>query len=107
VVLNGDRTGPLRATIVFTDEDGRAYEVPAAAEHPDVGVRYGLGLSPQHDGDFPYYVWKREDTADFLKVEAKTIASHQLMRFEMDGMTDYGVFELLVEGDRYRRYPNW
>jgi hypothetical protein len=107
VVFNGDRKGPLRATIVFTDEDGRAYEVSAEAEHPDVGVRCGLGLSRQHDGDLSSYIWDSNDTADFLKVEAKTIAPDQLMRFEMDGMTDYGIFELLVEGDRYRRYPNW
>jgi hypothetical protein len=29
------------------------------------------------------------------------------MRFEMDGMTGHGIFELLVQGDRYPRYPTW
>ena len=31
----------------------------------------------------------------------------QLMRFEMDGMTGHGIFELLVQGDRYPRYRTW
>ena len=29
------------------------------------------------------------------------------MRFEMDGMTGMGIFELLVGGDRYPRHPAW
>jgi hypothetical protein len=29
------------------------------------------------------------------------------MRFEMDGMVGRGIFELLMMGERYPRYPNW
>ena len=31
----------------------------------------------------------------------------QLMRFEFDGQTGWGIFELLLGGDGYPRYPNW
>ena len=31
----------------------------------------------------------------------------QLMRFEFDGDTGWGIFELLLGGDGYPRYPNW
>ena len=29
------------------------------------------------------------------------------MRYEMDGMSGSGIFELLVRGDHYQRYPTW
>jgi hypothetical protein len=29
------------------------------------------------------------------------------MRFERDGDTGWGIFELLLGGQGYRRYPNW
>ena len=31
----------------------------------------------------------------------------QLMRFHFDGQTGWGIFELLLGGDGYPRYPNW
>ena len=35
------------------------------------------------------------------------MALDQLMRFELDGDTGWGIFELLLGGQGYRRYPNW
>ncbi len=35
------------------------------------------------------------------------MALDQLMHFDLDGDTGWGVFELLMGGQRYRRYPNW
>ncbi len=35
------------------------------------------------------------------------MALDQLMRFDMDGKTGWGIFELLMGGKGYRRYPNW
>jgi hypothetical protein len=31
----------------------------------------------------------------------------QLMRFDLDGQTGWGIFELLLGGEGYPRYPNW
>ena len=31
----------------------------------------------------------------------------QLMRFDLDGMTGHGIFEILSGSDGYSRYPNW
>lgn len=35
------------------------------------------------------------------------MALDQLMRFERDGETGWGIFELLLGGRGYARYPNW
>jgi hypothetical protein len=35
------------------------------------------------------------------------MALDQLMRFELDGDIGWGIFELLLGGQGYHRYPNW
>ena len=35
------------------------------------------------------------------------MAMDQLMRFELDGQTGWGIFEILLGGKGHRRYPNW
>ena len=35
------------------------------------------------------------------------MAMDQLMQFSYDGHTGWGIFELLVGGEAYPRYPNW
>jgi hypothetical protein len=73
-----------------------------------VNVCYGLGKSQRERGDkVVYYTWNSTDAADVDAVEATAISIDQLMRFRMDDMTGFGIFELLVQGDRYPRYPTW
>ena len=108
VTFDGDRKRPLRADIVFTDEDARRYEVAATSEHRDVNVYYGMGNSRRRPGDgYSYYTWNSTIADDLLEIEANTISMDQLMRFDMDGMTGHGIFELLVQGRGYPRYPTW
>ena len=54
-----------------------------------------------------FSAWNSTDTADLAEVESGALAIDQLMRYEMDGMTGSGIFELLVRGDHYQRYPTW
>ena len=35
------------------------------------------------------------------------MALDQLMRFQLDGDIGWGIFELLLGGQGYRRYTNW
>ncbi len=108
VTFDANRKRPARAHVVFTDEDGRRYDVAAESRHLDVGVYYGTGSSRRKRGDkVSYYSWDSTDPADLSEVEAGTVSLDQLMHFEMDGMAGHGIFELLVQGDRYERYPTW
>ena len=108
IEFDGGRKRPLHADIVFTDEDGTRYEVTAHAQHPHVGVHYGIpGSRSRREGAIVHTVWDSSDPAQLDEIEAATVSSDQLMHFEMGGMTGYGIFELLVQGDRYPRYPNW
>lgn len=108
VTFDGDRRRPMSAAIRFTDEDGRTYDVAATADHPHCTAYYGTGLDRrQRDGANSFYVWNGEDAADLEEVESKTLSLDQLMRFEMEGRTGHGIFELLVWGDKYERYPSW
>jgi hypothetical protein len=54
-----------------------------------------------------YHVWDSTDAAALTDVEAAVISLDQLMRFEMEGMIGHGIFELLVQGNRYSRYAQW
>ncbi len=99
---------PRSAHITFFDEVGKTYEVTAHSDHLATGVYYGMGHSRrQRDGALSYYHWDSTESSDLQEVETNDISLDQLMRFEMDGMTGHGIFELLVQGDRYPRYPNW
>jgi hypothetical protein len=108
VTFDADRKRPMRADVVFTDEDGKKYVVAAESRHPDVGVYYGLGHSRVERADkVSYYSWDSTNPADLNEIETNTVALDQLMHFEMDDMTGHGIFELLVQGNRYDRYPTW
>ncbi len=108
VTFDGDRKRPARAEISFTDEDGRRYEVTATSEHLDTAVYYGLGNSRRQQGDsYSWYAWDGTVADDLLEIEGNTISMDQLMRFEMEGLTGHGIFELLVQGRGYDRYPTW
>ena len=92
---------------MFTDEDGREYRergVTASRRHRVLQHRIVARAVRRR---LLYYVWNGNDDAALTEIESKTVSFDQLMRFEMDGMTGMGIFELLVGGDRYPRYPAW
>ncbi len=108
VSFDDGRKRPVHADIVFVDEDGDNFVVTADAVHPNVNANYGAGHSRRQVGDgLSYYKWDSNDPADLDEVESSVVSLDQLMEFQMDGMTGHGIFELLVYGDRYPRYPNW
>lgn len=108
VTFDGDLKRPVSAHIRFVDEDGKSYEVVARAEHLHTAVYYGRGHTRrQGDGALSYYRWDGNEPEDLQQVETNAVSLDQLMRFEMDGMVGQGIFELLVQGDHYPRYPTW
>jgi hypothetical protein len=108
VTFDGDRKRPLRADIVFVDEDGATFHVTAHARHQDVNANYGAGLSRRQMSDgLSHYKWNSTDPNDLDELESNLLASDQLMEFELAGMTGHGIFEILIRGDHYERYPNW
>ncbi len=99
---------PAHADIVFTDEDGETFHVTAHARHQHVNVNYGLPLPHRQRRDgVGWFAWNSADAAQLGQLEAGAVSMDQLMEFEFDGRTGHGIFELLVMGDRYDRYPNW
>ncbi|GEM_PF-244578 len=116
VEFDGTRKRPARAALVFTDEDGKTYRVTADTPTQAVNAYYGLPMSHcQYEdlgpgvagGYFIHFGWNSNDSAQLTETEDKSMALDQLMRFEMDGRTGWGIFELLMGGQGYRRYPNW
>jgi hypothetical protein len=108
VRFDGDRKRPAHADIVFSDEDGVQYRVTADAEHQHVNVHYGKPPSfAKQGGGLLHYAWNSNDAAQLTEMEAGAVSMDQLMRFELNGMGGHGIFELLMMGDRYTRYPNW
>ena len=51
--------------------------------------------------------WDSNDPGQLSETEGKSMAMDQLMRFQLDGDAGWGIFELLMGGQRYSRYPNW
>jgi hypothetical protein len=102
-----DLKRPKRGRIVFVDEDGKRHAVNAISQHPDVNVYYGAMLEPSSQS-VQGQRWNEHDLAVLRRVEAGSLASDQLMRYELDGMVGYGIMELFVAGDGYDRYAtNW
>ena len=113
VEFDGDRKRPARAVLVFTDEDGQTYRVTADTPHQDVNAYYGLPMSHCQYEDlgggayFIHFLWNSNDPDQLTETESKSMAMDQLMRFELDGQSGWGIFELLLGGQGHRRYPNW
>ena len=113
VEFDGDLKRPISAALVFTDEDGVTYRVTAASPHKHVQAYYGLPMSKCTFSDlgggayFIHYQWDSNDAAELAETEGKSMAIDQLMRFEFNGETGWGIFELLMGGDGYPRYGNW
>lgn len=108
IEFDGDRKRPLKAQIVFTDEDGQKIRVDADSPHPHVGVYYGPLTRKQYSesGD-TFASWNSNDDADLTENETSAMSLDQLMRFRMGDRTGHGIFELYGAGDHYKRYPNW
>jgi len=112
VRFDRDFKRPQEAEVVFVDEDDRRYVVHARAEHPNVNVYYGAMLQPSADL-VQGQRWDENDESALRRVEAVSAASDQLMRYELDGMVGYGIFECWVASDGYDRWtanwpaPNW
>jgi hypothetical protein len=107
VRFDGGLKRPLAAAVVFTDEDGKRHEVRAVAEHPEVDVYYGKMLERGTE-PLQWQRWNSTDRELLRRVEAAAVSSDQLMRYELDGMVGYGIFEMYSAGDGYERYaPNW
>jgi hypothetical protein len=56
---------------------------------------------------FLHYRWDSTNRDELEEAEGKSMSVDQLMRFDIDGRTGSGIFELLPGGDGYPRYPNW
>lgn len=113
VEFDGDCRRPARAALVLTDEDGRTYRVTADSPQQDVNAYYGLPMSHCQYEDlgggayFIHFQWDSRDSGQLAEAEGKSMALDQLMRFENEGDTGWGIFEILMGGQGYRRYPNW
>ncbi|MGA7052420.1 MAG: hypothetical protein WBZ37_14340 [Mycobacterium sp.] len=111
--FDGDRKRPARAVLDFTDEDGKIYRVTADAPHQDVNAYYGMPMSQRkyqdlgHGAYFIHFLWDSNDSGQLSETEGKSMAIDQLMRFQLDGDTGWGIFEILMGGQCYARYPNW
>jgi hypothetical protein len=113
VEFDGDLKAPSRATLIFTDEDGATHRVTANSPHPHVNAYYGLPLPTAQFSDlgegayFLHFKWDSNDRDELSQTEDRSMAIDQLMTFEFDGKTGQGIFELVVGGEGYPRYPNW
>lgn len=113
IEFDGDRKRPANAALVFTDEDGKTYRVDAAATHQAVDAYYGLPMAHCQYEDlgggayFIHFLWDSNDPAQLAETEGKSMAVDQLMRFSYEGHEGQGIFELLLGGQGYQRYPNW
>ena len=111
--FDGERKRPARAVLVFTDEVGKTYRVTADAPHQAVNAYYGMPMSHckhqdlGHGAYFIHFLWDSNDPKQLGETEGKSMAMDQLMRFQLDGDTGWGIFELLMGGQSYSRYPNW
>ena len=111
--FDGDRKRPLRTEMVFTDEDGVEHRVTGEAPFPDVNVYYGQPLEkmtverPDAGGYLLHYPWDSSDRDELVAVEERAMSIDQLMRFEYEGRSGHGIFEILTGGKGPAKYPNW
>jgi hypothetical protein len=113
IEFDGDRKRPARAVLVFMDEDGVRYRVTADSPHQNVNAYYGQPLPSLKFKDlgngeyFLHFPWNSSDREQLVQLESRSMSIDQLMRFDLDGKTGHGVFEILSGSDGYQRYANW
>jgi hypothetical protein len=78
-----------------------------------VNAYYGLPMAKCSYEDlgggayFIHYRWDATNRDELHETEDKAMAIDQLMRFDFDGQIGWGIFEILMGGNAYPRYPNW
>jgi hypothetical protein len=111
--FDGDRKRPASTVLVFTDEDAVEHRVVGDTPHQDVNVYYGLPLpkmkvEDRGDGEyFLHFPWDSSDRDELVALEGGAMSIDQLMRFEYEGMSGHGIFEILTGGRGPAKYPNW
>ena len=114
VDFDADRKRPARATLDITDEDGHTFQLTAESPNQHVNAYYGqplpkLAFENLGAGEyFLHFPWNSTDHDELAALEAGSMSIDQLMRFDVDGMTGHGIFEILSGSDGYQRYlANW
>jgi len=102
IEFDGMTKKPKSATILFVDEDGKEYLVKATEAHKHVCVYYGLPTPPE--GGYPANV---NDPAIQAQIARTSMSNDKLMRYELNGMVGYGIFETWVSGDGYDKWPHY
>jgi len=113
IAFDGDRKRPSAATLVFT-EDGATYRVAGASEQQHVDVYYGQPLPSFAFEDLGageylgHFRWDSSDRDELVALEDGSMSVDQLMRFDLDGKSGHGIFEILSGGRGLQRYiDNW
>ena len=52
---------------------------------------------------FIHFLWDSNDRDELVETEDKSMAIDQLMRFDLEGQTGWGIFEILMGGRRLSR----
>ncbi len=113
IEFDGALKRPMKTALVFTDEDGIEHRVTGASTHPAVAAYYGLPLPKMDLEDlgngeyFFHFPWDSNDRDELVAFEAGALSIDQLMRFDYDGRSGFGIFETLTGGKSLARYPNW
>ena len=113
ISFDGDLKRPSQTVLDFTDEDGATFRVTAESPHQHVNVYYGKPLptaavQKYMPGEYLlHFPWNSADRDDLVALEASAMSIDQLMRFDWEGRTGHGVFEILTGSDSIARYPNW
>ncbi len=113
IEFDGDRKRPSRAVLTFTDEDGEVYRLAGDSPEQDVNVYYGMPIEKKTTerlgkGEYlVHYPWSSADFDELAAVEDLSMSIDQLMRFDLDGLGGFGIFEILTGSDSSAKYPNW
>jgi hypothetical protein len=109
IEFDGTTKRVVSADLCFYDARGTAYPVAATTDHLDATLYHGMPApgTREQDGDLSWGVWDATDPEALALADDYTISVDQMLRFEHDGATGAGVFEILAAGEGPDRYPNW
>jgi hypothetical protein len=111
--FDGDRKRPAKTVLVLTDEDGVEHRMTGESVHQDVGVYYGLPLPKMNvedrgNGEYlMHFSWDSTNRDELVALEDGALSLDHLMRFEYEGRSGLGIFEILTGGKASAKYPNW
>jgi hypothetical protein len=113
IEFDHDLKRPARAVLTFTDEDGATHRLTADSPQQQATAYYGMPLSKRTvesrgGGEyFFHFPWNSTDVDELHAVESTSVSLDQLMRFDLDGQSGLGIFEILTGSDSSAKYPNW